>query len=93
MMLGGGMDIRGVGRTDRLWRSPPFSSRNLLIPDTARSGRAVLLPSAILAAFLVPQIGAQGGGAANMLADGKPEHQLPYTAFGLAMLAKKNKSG
>jgi hypothetical protein len=38
-----------------------------------------------------PQIGAQGTGAANMPADGKPEHQMLYTPFGLEM-AKKNKS-
>jgi hypothetical protein len=38
-----------------------------------------------------PQLGAQGTGAANMPADGKPEHQLLFTPFGLEM-AKKNKS-
>src|SRR3954468_13167123 len=37
-----------------------------------------------------PQIGAQGTGAFNMPADGKPEHELLYTPFGLEML-KKNK--
>ena len=35
--------------------------------------------------------GAQGRGAAAMPADGKPEHELPYTAFGLEML-KHNKT-
>lgn len=38
-----------------------------------------------------PTIGAQGTGAANMPADGKPEHELPYTPYGRE-LAKKNKS-
>jgi hypothetical protein len=31
----------------------------------------------------LPAVGAQGQGAANMPADGKPEHELPYTPHGL----------
>jgi len=38
-----------------------------------------------------PLIGAQGTGAAAMPADGKPEHQLLLTPYGLEM-AKRNKS-
>jgi hypothetical protein len=38
-----------------------------------------------------PLIGAQGTGAAGMPADGKPEHELFYTPYGLEM-AKRNKS-
>jgi hypothetical protein len=38
-----------------------------------------------------PLIGAQGTGAAGMPADGRPEHELPYTPYGLE-LAKRNKS-
>ena len=38
-----------------------------------------------------PLVGAQGSGAANMPADGKPEHQLFYTPYGQEM-AKRNRS-
>jgi hypothetical protein len=40
-------------------------------------------PRRDLSGIWEPTIGAQGRGAANMPADGKPEHELPYTAFGL----------
>ena len=36
--------------------------------------------------------GIQPPGALNMPADGKPEHELPYTAFGLEMLKKNHPS-
>jgi hypothetical protein len=44
-----------------------------------------------LTGIWLPKIGAQGTGAAAMPADGKPEHELPYTPYGLEM-AKRNKS-
>jgi len=39
-----------------------------------------------------PSIGAQGSGAANMPADGKPEHQLFYTSYGEEMAARNHSS-
>jgi hypothetical protein len=48
-------------------------------------------PPRELPGIWLPRIGAQGSGAAGMPADGKPEHDLPYTPYGLEM-AKRNKS-
>jgi hypothetical protein len=44
-----------------------------------------------LTGIWLPKIGAQGTGAAAMPADGKPEHELSYTAYGRE-LAQRNKS-
>jgi hypothetical protein len=44
-----------------------------------------------LSGIWLPRIGAQGSGAAAMPADGKPEHEMPYTPYGLEM-AQRNKS-
>lgn len=43
-------------------------------------------PPRDLTGIWLPSVGAQGQGAANMPADGKPEHELPYTPLGLETL-------
>jgi len=43
-------------------------------------------PTRDLTGIWLPAVGAQGQGAANMPADGKPEHALPYTPLGLEVL-------
>src|SRR5579885_2972750 len=47
-------------------------------------------PKRDLSGIWKPAIGAQGSGAAAMPADGKPEHELPFTPLG-AEMAKRTK--
>jgi hypothetical protein len=48
-------------------------------------------PHRDLSGIWKPLFGAQGTGALSMPADGKPEHELPFTPYGREM-AKRNKS-
>mgnify|MGYP003352465742 CR=1 FL=1 len=65
-------------------------TRPLPFDPVGRGGRAAApatptgpAPKRDLTGIWLPALGAQGQGAANMPADGKPEHELPYTAKGL----------
>src|SRR4051812_7794639 len=49
-------------------------------------------PRRDLSGIWQPSIGAQGKGAAAMPADGRPEHALPYTPFGLEAFKRNHPS-
>src|SRR5438067_8917108 len=54
--------------------------------------KAAAAPRRDLSGIWEPTIGAQGRGAANMPADGKSEHELPYTALGLEAFSRNRPS-
>src|SRR5665213_3566292 len=59
--------------------------------QTAKEGKGGAAPRHDISGIWDPgNAGIQGRGARAMPADGKPEHELPYTAFGLEMF-KRNR--
>src|SRR5579862_3909310 len=89
-----GIDLALVAAVLTAWLWPMVAGAQTVTAPKEGAARPAPAPPRDLSGIWEPVRaldGIQPSGALNMPADGKPEHALPYTPFGLEMV-KRNKS-